>query len=123
MLLTVVNSACAVHITRAAEGDIEAAIDYLLSQFADEAAADLWQAFEEAFASLAKLPLRGHFPPEMQEHPDKKIREIHAGPYRLIYRVLEKDVYVLCVADSRRDIQKTLLERALNFGILGVGCR
>lgn len=106
-----------VHVTKAAEGDIESAIDYLLSQGADDAALGLWQAFEEAFASLKKLPLRGHFPPELGEHPDKRIREIHVSVYRLIYRVIENEVYILFVSDGRRDIQKTLLERALRFGM------
>ena len=106
-----------VHITKAAEGDIEAAISYLLSQGADEAAVELWQLFEEAFTSLEGLPLRGHFPPELREYPDRHIREIHAGTYRLIYRVIERAVYILFVADTRRDIQKTLFERALSFGM------
>ncbi len=107
----------AVHITRAAEGDIESAVGYLLSQGADGAALELWQAFDEAFTSLKALPLRGHFSPELEEHPDKRIREIHVSVYRLIYRIIENDVYILFMADGRRDIQKTLLERVLRFGM------
>ncbi len=107
----------AVHVTKAVEGDIESAIDYLLSQGAEGPALELWQAFEGAFASLKTLPLRGHFPPELEEHPDKRIREIHASVYRLIYRIIENEVYILFVTDGRRDIQKTLLERALRFGM------
>ena len=106
-----------VHITQAAEGDIEAVINYLLAQDADDAAVELWQSFEEAFASLDTFPLRGHFPPELDGYPDKGIREIHSSAYRLIYRVIECDVYILFVADGRRDIQKTLFERALSFGM------
>ena len=107
----------AVYITQATEGDIEAAVDCLLSQGGDAAAAALWQEFEDAFATLAKLPLRGHVPPELHEYPDKHIREIHTGVYRLIYRVIEHNVYILFVAHGRRDIQTTMLDRVLRFGM------
>ena len=106
-----------VHIASAAEGDMEAALDYLLAQDARGAALDLWQAFEKAFASLEMFPLRGHVPPELHFYPDKRIREVHVYAYRLSYRVVEEDVYILFVADGRRDIQQALIERALRFGM------
>ena len=105
-----------VHVTRRAEEDIAAVLDYLLAQDAAEAAANLWQNFEDAFASLQQYPARGHVPPELLEYPDKRIRELHVGVYRLIYRYFEQDVYILLVADGRRNIQDCLLERVLRFG-------
>ena len=104
-----------VHITREAERDINGALDYLLAQDAFQAAADLWAEFEKAFTSLGKFPLRGHIPPELVEFPDKRIREIHASVYRIIYRVVENQVYILFVVDGRRNIQSALLDRALRF--------
>ena len=41
-----------------------------------------------------------------------KYREIFFKPYRIIYRVMEDNVYVLVIADGRRDMQ-TLLQRRL----------
>jgi len=104
-----------VHVTRHAEEDIAAVLDYLLAQDAVEAAADLWQSFEDAFASLQQYPARGHMPPELLGYPDKRIRELHVGVYRLIYRYFEQDVYILFVADGRRNIHDALLERVLRF--------
>jgi toxin ParE1/3/4 len=106
-----------VHVTRLAEEDIAAVLDYLLAQDAAPAASELLRRFENAFASLKKYPARGHVPPELLEYPDKRIRELHVGVYRLIYRYFEQDVYVLFVADGRRNIQDSLLERALRFGV------
>lgn len=106
-----------VHITKAAEDDLDAVMDYLLVQGADAVAVELWQDFEEAFAALQTLPLRGHTPPELVEHPDKRIREIHVSVYRLVYRVVRDEVFILFIADGRRDIEKTLIERALRFGL------
>jgi len=106
-----------VHITRRAQEDIAAVLDYLLAQDdAVSAAVSLWRDFEEAFASLKRYPARGHIPPELQDYPDKRIRELHVGVYRLIYRSFAEDVHILFIADGRRNIQDTLLERALRFG-------
>ena len=104
-----------VHITRQAEEDVNSIIDYLLSQEALQTARDLWSEFEKAFASLDKFPLRGHIPPELAEYPDKRIREVHASVYRIVYRISDKQVYILLVADGRRDLQSILVERALRI--------
>jgi toxin ParE1/3/4 len=103
------------HVTRHAEEDIAAVLDYLLAQDAVPAAVDLWQRFEDAFASLKQYPARGHVPPELLEYPDKRIRELHVGVYRLIYRYFDQDVYILFVADGRRNIQDALVDRVLRF--------
>lgn len=105
-----------VHVTRHAEEDVASILDYLLVQDAAEVAVELWQRFEDAFTSLKHYPARGHVPPELLEYPDRRIRELHVGVYRLIYRWFEKDVYILFVADGRRNIQDALLERVLRFG-------
>ena len=42
----------------------------------------------------------------------REYREIFFKPYRIIYRVINKNVYVLLIADGRRDMQ-TLLQRRL----------
>ncbi len=41
-----------------------------------------------------------------------KYREIFFKPYRIIYRVVEDNVYVMVIADGRRDM-RALLERRL----------
>jgi toxin ParE1/3/4 len=39
-------------------------------------------------------------------------REIHAGPYRVIYRQTgASDVVIICIADGRRDMRKLLRQR------------
>ena len=41
-------------------------------------------------------------------------REIFFKPYRIIYRVMDKNVYVLLIADGRRDMQTLLQKRLLD---------
>lgn len=64
------------------------------------------------FSSLAEFPDRGAYPRELLTLGMREYREIFFKPYRIIYRVLEQKVYILLVADGRRDMQ-TLLQRRL----------
>lgn len=42
----------------------------------------------------------------------REYREVFFKPYRIIYRVIGTNVYVLLIADGRRDM-RTLLQRRL----------
>ncbi|MDR3556638.1 MAG: hypothetical protein P4L55_17950 [Syntrophobacteraceae bacterium] len=43
----------------------------------------------------------------------REYREIYFKPYRIIYRVLAETVYVMVIADGRRDMQALLQSRLL----------
>ena len=45
----------------------------------------------------------------------REFRELFFKPYRIIYRIVGRNVYVLLIADGRRDFQ-TLLQRRLLEG-------
>ena len=102
-----------VFTTQGAETDIDSIISYLLAQDESESATRLLAELAETLDSLSTFPLRGHLPPELSEHPDKNIREVHVSAYRVIYRVIAQDVFIIFVADGRRNIQQALLTRAL----------
>lgn len=67
---------------------------------------------EEVCLSLVDMPHRGSYPKELSALGVKEYREVYFKPYRIIYRVREKDIYVYVIADGRRDMQ-TLLSRRL----------
>jgi len=67
---------------------------------------------EKAFNSLSEFPRRGVYPRELLALGIREYREIFFKPYRIIYRIIEDKVYVLLIADGRRDMQ-TLLQRRL----------
>ena len=56
---------------------------------------------------------RGHIPPELERVGVYEYREIYFKPYRIIYQIVESDVYIHCVLDSRRDLEDLLQERLL----------
>ena len=80
--------------------DVPGKADYLLNQF------------EKALFSLSENPGRGAYPKELLAVGLREYREIFFKPYRIIYRVIAENVYVMVIADGRRDMQ-TLLQRRL----------
>jgi len=67
---------------------------------------------EKVLANLGENPDRGAYPGELSEIGIKEYREVFFKPYRIIYRVVADQVYVLMIVDGRRDMQ-SLLERRL----------
>jgi toxin ParE1/3/4 len=84
-----------------AEFDSPANADYLLDR--------LMKAVE----GLASFPERGSFPKELLALGVKEYRQTFFKPYRMIYRVIDKRVYVHVIADWRRDTQSLLARRLL----------
>ena len=56
---------------------------------------------------------RGHVPPELSLLGIDDFLELTYKPYRIIYQVIEKVVFIHCVLDGRRDMQKLLQERLM----------
>ena len=70
---------------------------------------------EEALMSLSELPDRGVYPQELSTLGIREFREIFFKPYRIVYRVIGKSVYVYLIADGRRDMQALLRRRLLEM--------
>jgi toxin ParE1/3/4 len=70
------------------------------------------EKIEKAFSKLSEFPERGAYPKELLATGIREYREIFFKPYRIIYRVRSKNVYVLLMVDGRRDMQ-SLLQRRL----------
>ena len=95
-----------------AENDIFDICRHILENDSEQPAEYVLDNLEEVCSSLNQLPLRGHIPPELRRISVTRYREIHFKPYRTIYEVEGKRVYVHCVLDGRRHLQQ-LLERRL----------
>lgn len=73
----------------------------------------LLDKLENTIKGLQTFPLRGHTPPELNRISVLDYYEIHYKPYRIIYQVIDKNVYVHCILDGRRDLQDLLEKRLL----------
>jgi len=102
----------AVFLTDDATRDLEELYDYIALHDAPQKADYVPGQIERAFSRLSKFPERGTHPKELRALGILEYREIFFKPYRIIYRVMDKNVYVLLIADGRRDMQ-TLLQRRL----------
>lgn len=101
-----------VFITNDAAYDLEDLYDYIESHDAPEKADDVLDKIEETFSSLTDNPERGAYPNELLAVGLREYREIYFKRYRIIYRIIAKNVFVMVIADGRRDLQ-SLLERRL----------
>jgi toxin ParE1/3/4 len=102
----------AVLLTDDAAQDLYDLYDFVFRHDAPEKADYVLTQIEEDFSSLSESPERGAYPKELLAVGIREYREIFFKPYRIIYRIIERNIYVLLIADGRRDMQ-TLLQRRL----------
>ena len=100
----------AVQWTKVAEQDLEAIIDYIALDSIDKALSILSKLRDEV-ATLVSMPHRGRVVPELQAQGVTGYHELIVPPLRIIYRIGGRQVYVLAVLDSRRNLEDILLER------------
>jgi len=104
---------CPVLLTDDASRDLEALYDYIESRdIPGKADYDLDQ-IKRAFSSLSEHPERGVYPNKLLAIGLREYREIFFKPYRIIYRVRDNKVYIMVIADGRRDMQALLQRRLL----------
>lgn len=102
-------------LTEDALRDLEELHDYIL-QYDDPAKADhVVTRLEKVFADLATDPGRGTYPKELLALGIREYRQVYFKPYRVIYRIDRKRVYIYLVIDGRRDMQGLLARRL--FGV------
>jgi toxin ParE1/3/4 len=102
-----------VMLTDDAARDLEELYDYIDLHDVPGKADDVLVQIEKTFSSLSEFPQRGAYPKELLSLGIREYREIFFKPYRIIYRVIENNVYVLLIADGRRDMQSLLQRRLL----------
>jgi toxin ParE1/3/4 len=99
-------------LTAGAERDLEDIYDYIAESDSPTKADHVLNRLLEAADHLAAFPERGSRPKELQALGIREYRQTFFKPYRQIYRVIGKQVFVYVIADGRRDMQ-SLLERRL----------
>ena len=96
-----------------AKADILAIYLYVSENDSLSRAEKLLNNLEKRCEALSHSPERGHLVPELQRIHVRVFREINFKPYRIIYQIVEPDVYIHAVLDGRRDLQELLELRLL----------
>jgi plasmid stabilization system protein ParE len=93
-----------------ASKDLEQIIQYIATDNLSNAL-EILRKIKDKASSPYRLPERGRVVPELQDQGIMKYRELIISPWRLVYRISHKSVYVLSVLDSRRNVEDILLQR------------
>ena len=101
-------------LTRDAVNDLEELDTWIATHDSPEQADYVLDRIAESFKKLSELPERGTHPKELSLLGIREFREIFFKPYRIIYRVEHRTVYIYLIADGRRDMQTLLSRRLLN---------
>jgi toxin ParE1/3/4 len=100
-------------LTHGAEQDLESIVNFIAQSDGEMHANHVLDGLAKVITSLANHPERGAFPPELLSLGIKEYRQAIFKPYRVVYRVIEKRVYVYLIADGRRNMQSLLALRLL----------
>jgi toxin ParE1/3/4 len=93
-----------------AEHDLADIIEYIEND-SPANALQILQKIKKIASILHSLPERGRVVPELQDQGILIYRELVTTPWRIIYRISDKNVYVLSVLDARRNVEDILLKR------------
>lgn len=104
-----------VMLTHNAARDLEEIYNYISLHDAPRKADHVLNQIEKAFSNLSEFPERGAHPKELLELGIREYREFFFKPYRIIYRIMQENVYVLLIVDGRRDLQPLLQRRLLEY--------
>ena len=102
-----------VFLAREAEADLEEITDFIERNDSSERADSVYDRIKETILKLETFPGRGRVVPELRDVGLREYREVLFKPYRILYFVSEKRVYVHCIFDGRRDVNDVLSQRFL----------
>ena len=100
-------------LSRSAERDFEEIYNYIAENDTQGNADHVLDKLMEVAETLAAFPERGSYPKELLALGIREYRQAHFKPYRVIYRVIGKQVLIYMIADGRRDMQTLLSRRML----------
>jgi toxin ParE1/3/4 len=96
-----------------AENDLINIVEYIAEE-SPQNALEIFKKIRQTASDLYNQPERGRVVPELQDQGILQYRELIIPPWRLIYRISGRKIYVLSVIDSRRNVEDILLDRFVN---------
>jgi toxin ParE1/3/4 len=100
-------------LTAEAEEDVFDIYRYVLSGEGRDRADQVLARLQETCESLSQMPNKDHIAPELERIGVRGYREVLFKPYRIIYQIVDKRVFIHCVLDGRRALQDVLERRLL----------
>jgi toxin ParE1/3/4 len=102
-----------VRLTDHATADLADIVDFVREHDGEARATALLTRFEGVVADLSHFPTKGVVPRELAELGTHDFRQVHFKPWRVVYRVEERVVFVVLIVDGRRNLGSILARRLL----------
>lgn len=102
-----------VRFSEGAERDLQEIRDCIAHPDPDAGAGHVLDRLHRLCSDLAGSPLRGAYPPALASIGIRDFRQVAFKPYLVVYRVVDRTVFIHLVADGRRDMQALLARRLL----------
>jgi toxin ParE1/3/4 len=99
-------------LTAGAEHDLESIVDYIAANEGEAAAEHVLDRLLETAEQISRPSERGSYPKELIALGIRD-RQLFFGPFRLICRLMGSQVFIVLIADGRRDMQALLARRLL----------
>jgi toxin ParE1/3/4 len=100
-------------VTKEAEADLDEIADFIERHDSAESADYVCRRVKETILNLESSPQRGRIVPELKEVGLFLYREVLFKPYRILYFISGRRVYVHCIFDGRRSVESILSQRLL----------
>ncbi len=94
------------------EKDLTDIVQYIAAD-SPSTASEIFKEIKNKASRLYTFPGRGRLVPELRDQGIVLYRELIVPPWRIVYRISQKTVYVLSVLDSRQNVEDILLRRLL----------
>jgi toxin ParE1/3/4 len=105
------NNTFEIEFTLYAEIDLDEITVYIAEHDDVNKAVQVYYKIKKKILSLAEFPDQGRIVPELKRIKIMDYREIIFNPYRIIYLVKDKIVFIIAVLDGRREIDDILYDR------------
>ena len=93
--------------------DLDEIIDYIATLDGTDSAVKLCLELVKRTGALATHPARCRIVPELRSVGVVEYRELIVSPYRVFFRIVGTEVRIVGVLDGRRDLEETLVRRAM----------
>ena len=80
-----------------------------------QAAASVYRLIRSSCEKLTTLPKAGRIVPELQNENIEFYQEVITSHWRIIFSIEGRNVFILSILDSRRDLDFVLISRALGI--------
>ena len=100
-------------MTADAVRDLEDIVDWIARHDGPGRAQHVLDRIRAAVDALKSFPERGPHPAELAALGMREYRETFFKPYRIVYHVAGRRVFISLIADGRRDMQSLLARRLL----------